>query len=110
MLRIYNLSHRYGNNAESLTDVSLEVHPGEIVAIIGPSGAGKTTLLRCVSRLVEPTAGKIFVCGEDILASSGRKLRNIRRQIGMIFQDLNLIGRNSAMKNVLAGRLGYTQW
>lgn len=90
-----------------MNDVSFDVAPGEVVAIIGPSGAGKSTLLRCLNRLVEPTSGSVIVSGHDVLAASRRQLYRIRRNIGMVFQHLNLIDRSTVLDNALAGRLGY---
>ncbi len=76
-------------------------------AIIGPSGAGKSTLIRCINRLIEPTSGDIRFDGTDMLSLNARSLRRMRRHIGMIFQEFNLINRMSVMDNVLSGRLGY---
>ena len=79
--------------------------------MIGPSGTGKSTLLRCINRLVDPTAGQIWVNIEgqrvDMATLSGRELRRARRHIGMVFQEYNLVDRLSVMENVLTGRLGY---
>ena len=75
--------------------------------ILGRSGAGKTTLLRAINRLVEPTAGTVRVAGRDVTGAGPAALREARRQIGMIFQQFNLVRRASVLDNVLAGRLGY---
>jgi phosphonate transport system ATP-binding protein len=83
------------------------VDPGEFVALLGPSGAGKSTLFRCVTRLVAPDTGVVRVLGRDISALGGQELRLARRDVGLIFQQFNLIGRLSAMDNVLAGRMGH---
>jgi phosphonate transport system ATP-binding protein len=77
------------------------------VCVIGPSGSGKSTLLRCINRLIEPTAGRVFVKEEEITALGGGELRAARRRIAMIFQQFNLVRRSSVLKNVLTGRLGY---
>ncbi|MFC1877690.1 phosphonate ABC transporter ATP-binding protein, partial [Thermodesulfobacteriota bacterium] len=71
------------------------------------SGAGKSTLIRCINRLVEPTSGKIIVNNTDVTAQGQRQLRKIRRQMGMIFQEYNLVERLTVMENLLSGRLGY---
>lgn len=91
-----------------LRGVNLHIAAGEIVGMIGLSGAGKSTLLRCVNGLVTPTDGACVVLGQDVksLSESGRRL--LRRRIGMIFQEFNLMDRLSVLKNVLIGRLGYT--
>ncbi len=107
MLRVDHLSKVYPNQTQALQDVSFEVADGEFLAIIGLSGSGKSTLLRCINRLIEPTAGKITWDGEDITAASGAGIRRLRRKIGMVFQQFNLVKRSSVYTNVLSGRLGY---
>ena len=95
----------------ALHGVDLVVEPGEFVMIIGRSGAGKTTFLRAINRLVEPTAGTVRVAGQPVTGTDPRALRLVRRQIGMIFQQFNLVRRASVLDNVLAGRLGYVpEW
>lgn len=108
MLEIQNLSKIYPNGTQALYDVSFNVPEGEFLAVIGLSGSGKSTLLRCINRLIEPTSGKIFWDGMDVTAATGGDIRKVRRQIGMIFQQFNLVKRSSVMTNVLSGRLGYT--
>ena len=107
IVRVRGLVHRYPGGVCAVNDVSFDVAPGEVVAIIGPSGAGKSTLLRCLNRLVEPTSGSVMISGQDVLAASRRQLYRIRRNIGMVFQHLNLIDRSTVLDNALAGRLGY---
>ena len=80
---------------------------GEFLAVIGLSGSGKSTLLRCINRLIEPTSGKITWNDVDVTAAQGADMRKIRRQIGMVFQQFNLVKRSSVLTNVLSGRLGY---
>jgi phosphonate transport system ATP-binding protein len=107
MLKVEHLTKVYPNGAQALKDVSFEVQDGEFLAVIGLSGSGKSTLLRCINRLIEPTSGKILWNGTDITAARSSDLRNIRRQIGMVFQQFNLVKRSSVLTNVLSGRLGY---
>lgn len=107
MLRVEHLNKVYPNGTVALKDVSFEVKDGEFLAVIGLSGSGKSTLLRCINRLIEPTSGKIMWDDIDITAAPTSELRNIRRQIGMIFQQFNLVKRSSVLMNVLSGRLGY---
>lgn len=107
MLKIEHLRKVYPNGVVALNDVNFSVKDGEFLAIIGLSGSGKSTLLRCINRLIEPTSGKITWNGIDITAAKGNEIRNIRRQIGMIFQQFNLVKRSSVYTNVLSGRLGY---
>ena len=107
MLRVENLTKVFEDGTVALKDVSFDVNEGEFLAIIGLSGSGKSTLLRCINRLIEPTAGRVTWDGKDITAARGKDLRRIRRQIGMIFQQFNLVKRSTVMTNVLSGRLGY---
>jgi len=107
ILRVEGLSKVYPNGTRALDDVSLEVGRGEFLVLIGLSGSGKSTLLRCINRLVEPTAGKVIFDDTDVTHVSGGELRRVRRRIGMIFQQFNLVRRSSVFANVLAGRLGY---
>lgn len=109
MLEIRELTKVFPDGTVALEDVSFTVDDGEFLVIIGLSGSGKSTLLRCVNRLIEPTAGRIVWDGTDVTAASPAELRRIRREIGMIFQQFNLVKRSSVRRNVLAGRLGYAR-
>ena len=107
MLEIQHLHKVYPNGTHGLTDVSFTVNDGEFLVVIGLSGSGKSTLLRCINRLIEPTEGKILWDGVDITAARSGEMLRIRRRIGMVFQQFNLVKRSSVLTNVLAGRLGY---
>lgn len=107
MLKVENLTKIYEGGVLALDDVSFEVPDGQFLVIIGLSGSGKSTLLRCINRLIEPTAGRIIWDGEDITAATQEEMRLIRRRIGMVFQNFNLVHRSSVLTNVLTGRLGY---
>ena len=107
MLRVENLTKTYPNGTQALKNVSFEVKDGEFLAVIGLSGSGKSTLLRCINRLIDPTSGKIFWNDQDVTAASSTEMRKIRRQIGMVFQQFNLVKRSSVLTNVMSGRLGY---
>ena len=107
MLRIENLEKRYQTGDLALKSVNLEVPRGQVMALIGPSGAGKSTLIRCVNRLVEPTAGKVFLGDLELAHLGSSALRRARTRMGMIFQEYALVERLSVMENVLSGRLGY---
>ena len=107
MLRVEHLTKVYPNGTVGIKDVSFEVNDGEFLAVIGLSGSGKSTLLRCINRLIEPTSGRVIWNDIDITAAPASELRNIRRQIGMVFQQFNLVKRSSVLVNVLSGRLGY---
>jgi phosphonate transport system ATP-binding protein len=107
VLEVRNLRAGYAGR-EILKGISLQLVPDDFLAVIGPSGAGKSTLIRCINRLVEPSAGEVIFNGVDLLRASAPELRAQRRNIGMIFQEFNLIERLSVMENVLSGRLGHT--
>jgi phosphonate transport system ATP-binding protein len=108
MLKIERVSKVYDSGVRALTDINIEIPDGQFLVIIGLSGSGKSTLLRCINRLIEPTEGRIRWNGVDITAATDEELRQIRRRIGMIFQQFNLVKRSKVITNVLAGRLGYT--
>lgn len=107
MLRIENLTKIYPNGTKALDKVNFEVNEGDFLVVIGLSGSGKSTLLRCINRLIDPTEGKIYWDDVDVTAASQADLRRIRRNIGMVFQQFNLVKRSSVITNVLSGRLGY---
>ena len=108
MLEIRNLTKIYDDGTLALDNVSFKVEEGEFLGIIGLSGSGKSTLLRCINRLIEPTEGEIIWNGQDLTKLQGEELRNMRRKIGMVFQQFNLVKRSSVLTNVISGRLGYT--
>jgi phosphonate transport system ATP-binding protein len=108
VIEIRNLKKVYrGSEKPSVRNLNLTVGKGEMIGVIGPSGAGKSTLLRCINRLVVPTAGRIFIEGEEITGASAAGVRKLRRRVGMIFQHHNLVARLTVMQNVMHGRLGY---
>ena len=110
MLTITDLVKVYPTGQSALAGVSITVDKPQVVAIIGPSGAGKSTLIRCVNRLVEPTSGTIVLDGVEVTAMSRREVRKVRRRMGMIFQEYNLVERLTVMENVLSGCLGYVSF
>jgi polar amino acid transport system ATP-binding protein len=101
ILALSNIVKRYGTHTV-LNDVSLEVEPGEVVAIIGRSGSGKTTLLRCINGLEAIDAGSIVFDGKP-LPPGGAELREVRRHIGIVFQSLNLFPHHSVERNITLG-------
>jgi glycine betaine/proline transport system ATP-binding protein len=84
----------------AVRDVNLEVREGEIFVIMGLSGSGKSTLVRCLSRLVEPTAGEILFNGENLLAANEARMIEIRHQMGMVFQHFALLPHLTVLANV----------
>lgn len=107
MLEFKRLSKTFPDGTQALKNVNLTIKNGEFVVIVGLSGAGKSTLIRCVNRLMEPTAGAVIVQGREVTQMSEADLRRWRTQVGMIFQNYNLVKRSSVLRNVLAGRLGH---
>lgn len=107
MLSVEGLEKTYQTGDKALRGVSLEVTGSQIVSMIGPSGAGKSTFIRCVNRLVEPSAGTVWLDDVEVTALPKNDLREVRRDMGMIFQEFNLVERLTVMENVLSGRLGY---
>lgn len=106
-LVVKNLTKCYKQGTYAVNDISFEVKQGEFVAIIGASGSGKSTILRCINRMIEPTKGSILFEGKEITGLGGKRFREVRRKIGMIFQHYNLVYRLTVMQNVMHGRLGY---
>ena len=106
ILQIKDLVKIYPSGTKALDRISLNIQRGEFVVLIGLSGSGKSTLLRCVNRLIDPSSGSVIFDGLDVTRAGGAELRRIRRRIGMIFQQFNLVRRSSVFSNVLAGRLG----
>lgn len=107
MLKLENISVLYDGRVLAVDDVSLEVKQGEFVGVIGSSGSGKSTLLKTINLLVRPSQGKVYVDDVEITGMNPAQLKNIRKSIGFIFQDYNLIERSTVIDNVLIGRLGY---
>ena len=96
-----------GTVVRAVNGFTLDVQPGERIALLGPSGAGKTTLFRLLNATLRPTSGTLQFDGSDVGAMSGRELRSMRRRIGTIYQQFYLVPSLSALENTLCGRLGY---
>jgi len=99
MIRLFNVSKRY-NDVVAVSGVTLEIAKGEFVFLTGPSGAGKTTLLRLMLRQELPSTGQILVNGRNVGALPAAKIPDLRRSIGVVFQDFKLIQRKTALDNV----------
>jgi putative ABC transport system ATP-binding protein len=104
MLELHQVSRTYGQGAaevHALRDVTLDVAPGAMVAVMGPSGSGKSTLLTIAGSLEEPTSGQVLVAGQDLATMSRNDKARLRRQsIGYVFQDFNLLPGLTAVENV----------
>lgn len=107
MIIFDNVSKTYGNGVKGLDHINLTIEDGEFVSIIGLSGAGKSTLLRSINRLNDVSEGEITINGVSVTKAGKKELRQIRRKIGLISQNFNLVKRSTVQKNVLSGRLGY---
>ncbi|KKO83144.1 phosphonate ABC transporter ATP-binding protein [Corynebacterium otitidis] len=111
-IRLANVTVQYPNGTVGLNNISLNIHPGEMVAVVGLSGSGKSTLIRTINGIVPATSGLVTV-GDYLISRDGNsasrgELRRARAAIGMVFQSFNLAGRTTVEKNVLVGALSRT--
>ncbi|MEM9713560.1 MAG: phosphonate ABC transporter ATP-binding protein [Actinomycetota bacterium] len=107
VISVSNLRKEFaGGSVVALDDVNLDVPEGQLLVIIGLSGSGKSTFLRHLNKLHTPTNGRIEVLGHDVNAAKGSELRQLRRDVGFIFQQFNIVGRLTVLENVLSGALG----
>lgn len=109
VLKFDNVTKYYSNGIHALKNASFEVNEGEFISIIGPSGSGKSTILRSINKLIPITDGEITLDGVSVNKQKGKNLRHLRRNIGMIFQNYNLVYSLSVFQNVLHGCLGYME-
>lgn len=103
MITINNLCKTFNTNGEEkevLKNINLKIEDGEIYGLIGLSGAGKSSLLRCINLLEKPTSGEVIVDGTNVESLKGMELRNLRRKIGMIFQQFNLLNSSTVYENI----------
>ncbi|KQW04066.1 phosphonate ABC transporter ATP-binding protein [Leifsonia sp. Root4] len=107
-IRMHELTVRYPTGVVALDGVSLSIEAGEMVSVVGLSGSGKSSLIRTINGLVPVTSGTLEVGGFRLDTAGAGELRQLRGQIGMIFQGFNLAGRTSVLNNVLVGRLAHT--
>jgi phosphonate transport system ATP-binding protein len=105
-IEVTHLRKVFPNGHEALKDISFSVPRGQMVAIIGRSGAGKSTLLRCLNGILPVTSGTIRIHDVEVTRASEQERMLLRRRIGFVYQEFNLVERLSAFRNVIAGRLG----
>jgi phosphonate transport system ATP-binding protein len=105
VLTLQDVAVTYANGVAALAPTSLSISRGRFLVLLGPSGAGKSTLLRCLNGLVRPVQGEVIAEDRGSIFKSHQALREHRRRTGMIFQQHHLIGRLSALQNVLMGRV-----
>ena len=103
MIEARDVSLIYPDSTQALTDVNLDIRPGELVYITGPSGSGKTSLLKLLMGMEYPSSGKLMVLGKAIHNNRGRDIRKIRRKIGPVFQEFKLIEGRTSLENVMMG-------
>ena len=104
MITLQNISKTFettSGKVSALDDVSLTIETGEVFGIIGESGAGKSTLVRCINLLEQPTSGSVVIDGHDVTSLRGRDLRELRADIGMIFQRFSLFEQRTVLDNVI---------
>lgn len=107
MLKTSELTVLYDKDTVGIRNINLTVDDGEFVAVIGSSGSGKSTLMKSFNLLVKPSSGSVIINRKDLMQMNKKELSVMRREIGFIFQDYNLIDRLTVLENVLLGRLGY---
>jgi len=107
-IRFEHVDVTYPNGYRGLKNVNLQIAPGEMVAVVGLSGAGKSTLVRTINGLVPITSGQITVGEFGLHGLRGARLRQLRSEVGMVFQSFNLAKRTTVLNNVLMGRLHHT--
>jgi cell division transport system ATP-binding protein len=100
MIQFFHVSKTFARDLEALNDINLHIQKGEFAFIVGPSGAGKTTLLRLIFRDELPTSGQILVNGRNVVKLPARAIPQLRRSIGVIFQDFKLLRDRSVADNL----------
>lgn len=100
MIQIYNVSKAYSREAAALSDLNLKIPKGDFVYITGPSGAGKSTLLKLLYAAERPTRGQILINGQNITRLGSRRIPQLRRHMGIVFQDFKLLNTRTVFENV----------
>jgi len=106
LISLTGVSKRFPNGTLALDEVSLTIPKGQLLSLIGLSGSGKSTLMRHLNGLHKPTGGTVRVMGVEVSSASGKSLRQVRRNVGFVFQQFGLVGRATCLENVLSGALG----
>ena len=99
LIRMQNVDKFFGD-FQALKNINLEVHKGERIVVCGPSGSGKSTMIRCINRLEEHSAGRIFIDGNE-LTDKVKDIDAVRREVGMVFQSFNLFPHMTIAKNLM---------
>jgi len=99
-IRLEGVTVRFDNGHEALKDIDLDVQKGEFIFVVGPSGAGKSTFIKLLLKEYDATAGKIYVCGQQVSNMHRRKVPFLRRQLGVVFQDFRLLPNKTVYENV----------
>ncbi|MBT7237955.1 phosphonate ABC transporter ATP-binding protein [Candidatus Woesearchaeota archaeon] len=108
MIQITKLNHKYRNKKErALKEIDLSIKKGENIVLLGQSGSGKSTLIKCINKLIKPSSGSILINNEDILKLNSKEIKKVRKRIAVIFQEFNLLEKETVLNNVLNGRLGH---
>lgn len=100
MIHFDNVSKKYSDDSVALNDVTFSIKPNEFVSIVGPSGSGKTTLIKMILAEEKPTKGKVFLRDFDIHTLSSEELNELRRKIGVVFQDFRLLPQKNIFENI----------
>ncbi|QZY55789.1 cell division ATP-binding protein FtsE [Crassaminicella profunda] len=100
MIKFLNVTKEYGKGVRALSNISIHIEKGDFAFVVGPSGAGKSTFIKLLLKEIEPTKGKISIHGMDITRLSTRKIPELRRKIGVVFQDFRLLSNKTVYENV----------
>ena len=100
MIQFQHVEKRYTPSLRALDDINLEIHKGELVLLSGANGAGKSTLLKLVYREEEPSSGEILVEGRNLKSFDGRAVAQLRRRVGLVFQEFKLLANLTALENI----------
>lgn len=100
MIKFSNVTKKYKNNVVALDDVSFEIMDGEFVFLIGASGAGKSTIIKLILKEINPDSGFLYLDGDNITKVSKRMIPNIRKKIGVVYQDFRLLANRTVEQNI----------